>query len=181
MKVDVYQQLADYRGVLKWNGYTDGIGRTFPAIDIPLYVKSHQIPVRKPKITELMSGPLATVTGSYILDAGINVIFEGAPDSLTMDVSGFIITPTSNGQWAPVDASGNPLNIGNVSYVDLVTMFLNGDMFQNVSNYIERKDPDFYVTPYGQEYINPIISNWVPTYQPQMKRQQFDMTLILEK
>lgn len=181
MYSDVAAQIADYRGVLGWNSFTNAFGTLIPAIEVALYCKEHSIPSRKPKFTELYSAPMLIGDGTKLWNNQLRVIFEGSPDPLAVDISGWIITPTSNNKWAPVSKTGATLNLGNVSYADIVTMFITGQMTPTVSGYVERKDPDYYISPYGQQYVDPVIISWEPSYAPVQKKQPFTLSMYLEK
>lgn len=179
IREDISQYLQDYRGVLGWNSYTEVYtNTTIPHIEIPLYVKEASVPIRKPKTTELST--VQTTDPGTRADTTTNVIFFGAPDVLQTTLSGWTITPVSNTQWAPVDVNGNPLNWGQLSYNDIIGYFIEGRFNRNVRGAWQRKDPDYYTTPRGHQYINPIIAAWQPQAQPVQRKQAFDMTLFLE-
>lgn len=175
MRYDIAQQLTDYRGVLGWNA----VGGKWPAIEIPLYIKDHPLPLRRPKVTEINTAPLNDPVSGYELST--QTIFFGSPDLLQISITGWMITPKSNNQFSPKDISGAALSVGNISYPELVMAFIEGRMNISATGAFNRKDPDYYVTPYGHRYNSPIISAFDASYSPTMKKQTFNMTLLLEK
>lgn len=191
---DIVQQLASYKGILRWNGYVDGQGVTRPAIDVELYIKEHPIPIRKPKVTEIVTAN--TIDPYSGREAHSEYLFYGAPDVLQIALSGWIITPTavSNTRtsgnaywattgWAPKAADGSDITstVGNIPYGELVSAFLEGRMNPSINGGSQRKDPDSYISPYGNEYAKPVISLWECTFTTNMRKQQFNATLLLEK
>lgn len=179
IREDINQYLADYRGILGWNSFTEPYTNvTRPPIAIPLYLKEASMPIRKPKVTEIDT--IQTMDPGTQQQTTTSVLFFGAPDVLTTQLSGWIITPVSNHQWAPVDANGNPLNYGQLSYTDIIGYYIQGRFNRNRSGAWQRQDPDYYITPRGQKYTNPIIQIYQPQAAPVMKKQSFDMTLYLE-
>lgn len=182
MRQDIVQQLADYRGVLHWDSfsaYDNGGVVTRPAVDIPLYIKEHPLPFRKPKPTEIATVP--TIDPMSGFDNSWQAVFWGAPDLLQITVSGWIITPIASGAFTPVDAAGSLLNLGNISYAELISAYIEGRMNQTIKGASQRKDPTYYISPQGHKYNNPIIAVWDPQYSPTMRKQPFSMTLYLEK
>lgn len=182
MKHDVIAQLADYRGVLHWNGYTDGGGNVRPVVDLPLYIKEHPIPIRKPKLTEIST--VTMLDHQTQRDTGVNVLFWGAPEPLTLTLGGWLLTPV-----VPVTSGG--LTIGhkwsipeyptqNISYAELISAYIEGRLNLSAGGAWQRRDPDYYISPYGHQFTNPIITTWEPSYQPNMAKQAFNMTLLLE-
>lgn len=167
-------QLSDYRGVLHWNGFTDGKGSVRSAIDIPMYIREHPIPLRKPKLTEVSTIPMKDVAGET--DTSTQALFWGTPDLLQIQISGFLITPTVNKQWSITEFAGE-----NVSYAEIISAYIEGRLNLSSGGMWQRRDPDYYISPGGQRYNNPIISIWEPSYTPNRRKQQFSMTLLLEK
>jgi hypothetical protein len=179
IREDIYQYLADYRGVLGWNQYQDPFtGKGVPAIEIPLYIKDAQVPTRKVKMTEVST--IQTIDPGTQMDTTTQVIFYGPPDVLQQQITGWTITPVVNGVWAPVDKFGNPLNWGQLSYNDIIGYFIEGKMFRNLAGTWQRRDPDYYTTPRGQQYTNPVIATFSPSAAAVQKKQPFDMLLYLE-
>lgn len=175
MRLDIAQQLADYRGVLGWNA----VSGKWPAIEIPLFIQEHPIAIRKPKILELATyGTADPISGK---DQKVHYIFRGAPDLLTLTISGWIITPKVSNAFSPKDKLGADLNIGNISYGEIILAFIEGHMDISAAGSFNRKDPDYYITPYGQQYNGPVIQTFEMQYTPTMKKQSFNMTLLLEK
>ena len=175
MRLDIVQQLADYRGVLGWNA----VGGKWPDIEVPLFIQEHPIPLRKPKLTEVaLAGITDPISGKELRT---HYIFSGAPELLSLAISGWIITPTASGAFTPKDKAGSNLSLGNVSYGEIILAFIEGHMDISSAGAFNRKDPDYYITPYGQKYNSPIIQAFDLSYTPTMKKQQFNMTLLLEK
>lgn len=168
------QQLSDYRGVLHWNSYTDGALNLRAAIDIPLYIKEHPIPLRKQKLTEINTIPMMDVVGQR--DTSTQALFWGTPDLLQIQINGFLVTPTAGSQWAIPEYPDE-----NVSYAEIISGYIEGRLNLTAGGMWRRKDPDYYISPGGQKYVKPIISVWEPQYTPVRQKQQFSMTLLLEK
>jgi hypothetical protein len=179
------QQLADYRGVLNFDAKTGGL----PAVSIPLYIKSHPVPTRNPKVTEVNSIP--TFMGSTQLPSAQTAIFYGTPEPLTLDLSGWIITPTSiisgKSVWDPttdgkkVAAGGTSLNLTNWSYGDLITAYTEGTAHGASSTSAWKPiNPSSYVDPYGRSYASPVIMNFSYNYVRPNKKQTFSLMLWLE-
>lgn len=161
MKSDIIEQLADYRGVLGWDS----------SIEIPLFIKDHPIPQRRSRATEITTVPSADhKTG---MDVTTQLLFFGAPDILQVSISGFIITPWDGNQWVTP--------FGNVTYGEIVSMFLEGVLNRSPTGYPQRRDPDYYITPYGQKYDKPIISVWDTSMTLHPKKQIFSATIYLER
>lgn len=153
---DVVQQLSNYKGILGWTS----------TIEIELFIKNHPIPVRRPKTTELSL--VQQIDDNSNLDTAFKGIFFGSPDPLELQLDGWLITPISSHQFNTT--------YGNKSYAEVISGFLSGEL-----NSGQRRDPDYYISPYGQKFGSPIISNWEPRYTATMIKQEFSMTLILEK
>lgn len=167
-------QLSDYRGVLHWNGYTDGKAFVRPAIEIPMYIREHPIPMRKPKLTEVSTIPMEDVAGER--DTSVQALFWGTPDLLQIQISGFLLTPTTNGRWSIPEYPDD-----NVSYAEIISAYIEGRLNLSAGGMWRRRDPDYYISPQGHRYNNPIISIWEPQYTAVRTKQQFTMTLLLEK
>lgn len=161
MKSDIIQQLADYRGVLGWTN----------TIEIPLYLKEHTIPQRKPKPTEINS--VSSVDHKTGLDTTTQMLFFGAPDVLQTSISGFILTPWAGNSWS------TPW--GNINYAEVVSYMLEGILNRTPTGRPKRRDPDYYITPYGKKYEKPIIAVWEPAMTNNPKKQTFSATLYLER
>lgn len=153
---DVVQQLSNYKGVLGWTG----------DIEIDLYIKNHPIAIRRPKTTEMFLVQQVDTTSGQ--DTAFKGIFYGTPDPLELQLDGWLITPISAGQFDTI--------YGNYSYAETIGMFLSGELNSGV-----RRDPDYYISPYGHKYNNPVITIWDPKYTPTMRKQEFSMGLLLEK
>lgn len=184
-RLDIAQMVADYRGVLHWNSfstYSNGVSLTRPALDLPLFIKDHPIPVRKPKVTEVVTVP--TIDPFSGKDTHASYLFFGSPDILQVVLSGWIITPKADStSWgATVDGSQSGTSLGLIekSYGDIVAMYIEGEMNQTIGGAWQRKDPDYYITPHGQRYNNPKIATWDIQYTTNMRKQLFNMTLYLE-
>lgn len=169
-----------YKGILGWNGGTQlETGVYFPPIEVELFIKEHPIPIRKPKPTEVVTMPQVTpVDRSH--DTSTAAIFFGAPDLLQLQLSGWIITPKINNQWRVTDTAGNPLNWGNITYAEVIGYLLSGQANMTRGQAMIRRDPDYYISPYGLQYAKPIVAQWEPQYSPNMRKQPFSMTLYLE-
>lgn len=180
MRQSVAQQVADYRGVIGWDSFLrTSDSASVPGVEIPLYIKDFPIASRKPKPTEVNSVSQRDPGSGY--EIGVSVLFWGTPDLLNVQFSGWIITPQSAGVWAPVDNTGTPLALGNVNYADIITMYLEGLMDPTTGGKPQRKNPDYFITPYGQKYLSPSVALWEPQMQTIMKKQAFTMQLYLEK
>lgn len=180
---DIYQQLASYRGILGWEAFTDAQGNNRPKVEVELYIKDHPIPIRKPKLTEIN-----TVTNFHPYESretNTQALFFGAPDTLQLAISGWIITPIvvsgTGYAFSPKDVSGSVLPYGNVSYAEVIGAYISGKLNLSAVGSYQRKDPDYYISPYGHQFLVPTISVWSPQYAVNMKRQAFSMTLLLEK
>lgn len=176
MRLDIEQQLADYRGVLHWDGfnaYDGGVLQARPAFDVPLFIKEHPIPTRKPKITEIVT--VGTIDPNSGFDLRTEGMFYGAPDPLQVTIQGWIITPTLNNQY-----NTGYTNAGNMSYADIISAYLEGRMNMNLHGAYQRVDPTYYISPHGHKYPHPIIQSWEPTQTQNMRKVQFSMTMILE-
>lgn len=181
IRQDIAAMVADYRGLLHWNavsGYVNGSIVNYPAIDIPLYIKEMSVPIRQPKITEVATVPTIDPNSGFDLKA--EGVFWGGPDPLTLTLTGWIITPVTNKVYTPVDATGSLLNIGNMSYGEIISAYLEGRMAQNQQDAVQRTDPAYFLTPHGQKYVSPHISIWDTSFTVNMKKETFSMTLILE-
>lgn len=176
---DITAQLASYRGFIGWNGFTDAAGNVRPPVRIELFIKDHPLPMRKPKFTEVIT--TSQIDPISKLETGFKGIFFGAPDILQVAVSGWIISPIASKQWALKDANGAALSYGNISYAEVVSRYLAGEYNLTVAGAAQRRDPDYYITPYGQQYDKPTVALWDPQYSPTMRKQAFSMTLYLEK
>lgn len=180
---DIVAQLTSYRGLLGWAGFTNGRGDVIPAIEVELFIKEHPIPIRKPKITEVNT-LLQKDPGSG-LASNTQAIFLGAPDPLTLNLSGWIITPRTavgGGQYKydPKALSGTSLNWGNISNAEVITAFLGGRVDVSAAGLGIRRDPDYYVSPQGSKYSYPTVMTWNPSYTVSQKKVAFTMTLGLE-
>lgn len=179
MRSDILAQIADYRGVVGWNAFTEPYNNTArPAIEVPLYIKEHPIPSRRPKITELAS--VSDIDSASGFEVSQNYLFRGAPDALQVTISGWTITPMVNSRWDPKDINGNSLNIGDVSYPEIISAYIEGRMNKTLTGGWQRKDPDYYVTPYGQKYTKPIVNSFDPSFTTNPRKHSFSMSLILE-
>lgn len=173
-------QIASYKGFLGWNAFVDGSGVTRPATEVELFIKEHPIPVRRPKVTEVYAKNSIDPMTQY--DTGFKAIFYGQPDLLQIQLSGWIITPITSSAWVPADLSGTPLSYaGNISYAEVINNYITGEYNQTSAGAFQRKDPDYYTSPHGQVWTNPIIASWEPEYTVNRRKQAFTLTLWLEK
>lgn len=171
---NVSRQLESYKGILGWKAEAG----KWPDIEIPLFIKNHPIPVRKPKITEINT--VSVVDPMCFKEIGTAVFFAGTPDRLQLNLDGWLITPRFNKEFVPVDTNGAPLSFGNVTYGEIISAFIQGQMEQTPNEVLKRRDPDYYISPYGHEFLNPIIGNWSTQYSPVPIKQPFSLTLYLE-
>lgn len=178
-----FTQQASYKGLVGWNSYTEPLNSTArPAIEIELFVKDHSIPVRQLKTQEVVTATrFEPVEERDVSTAGI---FYGSPELLQVTLSGVLKTPKNSSlRFAPKDKSGTLLSgMTNLTYGDIITMFLQGALNRTIGGAFQRKDPDYFISPYGNTYTSPIISVWEPGYvNTSSKMQSFSMTLLLEK
>lgn len=179
MRSDIVGQLEDYRGVLTWNSFTEPYGSTFhPTVEIPLYLKEMSVPSRRPKITEIVS--VTEIDSASGMEVGSNFLFWGAPGALSVTLTGFLITPMNGNVWAPVSSTGTALNLGNVNYADIISAYIEGRMNKTITGGIQRKDPDYFITPNGHKYIRPIITSFEPQHTTNARKMQFTMALQQE-
>lgn len=178
---DITAQLASYKGLLGWEAFTAPDGQFRPKVEIELFCKEHGIPIRKPRVTEASSVQMEDSQG---YDVATRAIFMGAPELLTIQVSGWVVTPvTSTGQWATKDFNGNALtgDYANLTNAEIVCAYIEGELNRTSNQAWRRKDPDYYVSPYGHKYNKPIIVSWEPQYTVHPKKQMFTMVLQLER
>lgn len=178
---DITQQLTDYRGVLGWNSWTDPTGASRKAVEVELFCKEHSIPIRKPKFTEVNTLPMLTGLAQQH-NTGVQAIFWGAPDILQASVSGWIITPYNSltPEWLPKALDGTSLGCGNLTYGEYVLSLISGFGNTTPAGAPVRKDPNYYVDPYGHKYDNPIIAAFESQLTTNPRKQTFSMTLYLE-
>lgn len=174
---------ASYKGLLGWNAFTESLGsKSRPAIEVELFIKDHSIPVRQPKTQEVVT--LTQFDPMTQRDVSSKGIFYGGPELLQATISGFLKTPKDGSLlFAPVDKSGAALSgMSDMTYGDIITMYIEGSINQTVGGAWQRKDPDYFISPYGNTYVSPVISTWEPSFvNTNSKLQAFSMTLTLEK
>lgn len=182
-----YELVPDYRGVFGWNEYS---ARNFadpdnekiqPAFEVELFLKEHSIPIRKKKITEVTT--IGSITGEGI-EGGTQMVLEGAPELLTVSLAGWTRTPiNAQGHYAPTDLEGNEVaDLAGYSYSEIVSLYIEGHMNLTPFRALQRKDPDYFITPYGQKYLNPTISVWESAPQAgQPKKHNLTATVLLER
>lgn len=179
--------LYPFRSRLVWNAYINSAGVSIPRIEIEMFIKDYPIPVRKPKLTEIntLTQP-DPVTGH---ERNAQGLFFGAPEPLQVSFSGWIITPVTpvysgatviGYKWRPVDYTGAALGWGNISYTQVISAFIQGELNPTTNGSLRRKDPDSFIAPYGQSFQNPVITSFSPQESVNMKKQAFSMTLLLE-
>lgn len=195
-QLDIRSALASYRGFIGWNAFTDGEGTVHPAVRVEVYLKDFQIPSRRMKTTE--SRTISQIEPISKADMSFAGVFFGLGDVLQTQCSGYIITPTKviysttpvagqpkppvlGYQWDTRDVSGNVLNYGNVSYVEIISSYIAGTMNPTLGGAPQRRDPDYFITPHGHVYDKPIIAAWDPGYTVNQRKQSFSMTLYLER
>lgn len=180
MRSDIVAQLADYRGVFGWEAFVDSFsGQTRPKIEVSLYIKETTIPMRKRKMTEINT--VEQMDHRSQKSTTTALIFQGAPDILQVQISGWIITPYLNGVWTPTDINGTPLPYGNVNYGEIIAAYIEGTLNETPGGALLRRDPDYYISPYGQKYDKPIIATWECQYTVNPKKQTFTAVLYLER
>lgn len=181
MRQDIAAYVSDYRGVLGWNGFFDGLGTGQNAVEVDLYIKEHPIPQRRLKYSEINT--MQHIDPYSKLDTAVHAVFEQAPDPLSVQIQGWMITPwsSSSNSWATKDTSGNVLFSGTLCYPEIIQLYLDGGMNLNSAGVWQRKDPDYYITPYGQRYANPIIGSYDFSATPNPKKHQFSMLIYLER
>lgn len=182
LRSDFTQQVS-YKGLLGWNAYTEALGSVArPAIEVELFIKEHGIPVRQLKTQELVTNvQFDPVEQRDMSTAGM---FYGAPELLQVNLTGFIKTPkNSSSRFVPKDKSGTLLSgMTNLTYADIITMFLEGSINRTTGGAWQKKQPDYFISPYGNTYTKPAVMTWEPGYvSTNSKLQSFSMTLILEK
>lgn len=179
---DVDQQTTDYRGLFGWNTFTQPFGTTSrPAMEIELFIKEHSIPIRKKKMTEITG--VQQIEPRSERETGTVAVFEGAPDMLTLTLSGWTRTPITSGAYAPTDKNGTTVAaFAGLSYTEIISAYLDGRMNQSIGEAYQRLDPDYFISPYGHKYNNPVISVWEPAgIAGYGKKHNFSCTLLLEK
>src|ERR1700759_2899692 len=153
MRSDINAQLADYRGILGWAQFTDAYtGTVFKAIEIELYFKDFPIAIRKPKVTEINT--ISVIDHRSQMDRTTNLLFFGAPDILQVSAGGSIVTPTVSKQYTPKALDGTAFPVGNISYGEIVNAFIQGEISRTVAGPGLRVDPAYFISPYGQKYLN---------------------------
>lgn len=181
VKADFTQQ-SSYKGLLGWNAYTEALNSTArPAVEIELWLKEYSIPIRQPKIQEVATATQFDPIGQR--DISTAGIIYGGPDVLQVTMTGFLKTPKDSGLlFAPVDKSGAALSgMSDMTYGDIITMYIEGSLNKTVGGAWMRKDPDYFISPYGNTYTDPVIMSWEPSFvNTNSKLQSFSTTLMLE-
>lgn len=178
-------QLQQYGGLLVWEEYTEVYsGGWRPQMQIPLYIKDFPIPFRNRKNQEVYTRPSQEhITGT---ETTTKMLFEGAPDILQVQFTGFILTPWDGSTWQLyIDGRATlggltPIYSG-FTYGEAVEMYVNGQMNRQVTGRPKRRDPDYFVAPYGQKYINPVIASWDTAFTVNPRKQTFSCALYLER
>lgn len=178
-----FTQQSSFKGYIGWNAFTEALNNVSrPAVQVELRIKEHGIPVRQPKIQEIVTASrFDPVEQRDISTAGM---FYGAPDLLQVTISGVILTPKdSSDRYSPKDANGVALaNMTNMTYADIIQMYIEGSINRTIGGAWQRKDPDYFISPYGNTYSRPVIMTWEPGFvNTSSKLQSFSMTLALEK
>lgn len=181
MREDIASYVADYRGALGWSAFTNGFGVSFNSIEVSLYIKDHPVPQRKLKYTEINT--VQQIDPYSHLDTSVHGVFPQAPEPLSVSISGWMITPwsSSTNTWATKDTSGTTLFSGALCYPEIIQFFLDGGMNPNSAGVWQRKDPDYYITPYGMRYNHPIVGSYEFSATTNPKKHQFSMLLYLER
>lgn len=179
MRSDVVAQLSDYRGALGWYSFTDGQSNVRPYMEIELFIKEYPIPYRKPKITEVNT---LSNLDSQGYDASIQAIFWGSPEPLQVNMNGWLITPYEDARWKLKDKFGNNVFTSqNMTYGDVISAYIEGRLNLSSKGAFQRKDPDYFISPHGQQYSNPVITVWEPSYSVHPMKTPFSMTILLER
>lgn len=183
-----YTQVGSRLGYLGWYAYSQALNGTFrPAVEIELFIKDHSIPSRKPKYSELYT--VSRFDPSSDVNINVSAITEGAPDLLSVTLSGFTKTELSVSQetgslrYRPLDANGDPLvSCVGLTYVEVISDYLSGVMNISRGGGMQRKDPDYFISPYGHRYGKPIVQIWEPEAVASFaKKHNFSCTLLLER
>lgn len=178
---EISQATTNYGGLFHWNAFTDAYTSTnYPAIEVELFIKEHSIPARKKNTSEIN-------TPSYYdshsdMDVGVNAIFEGAPDLLSVSISGMLRTPTTNGYYTPRDVTNTPvLPLLGVHYGEVVMLMISGEINRTAGGAFQRKDPTYFIDGYGNRYDNPVIQTWeAASVAGSPKHQSFTAQILLE-
>lgn len=184
MRQDITAQLASYKGILGWEQFTEPYSGTVrKKLEVELYIKNMPLPQRKPKFQEINT--VDQIDHRSGKDITTRVIFAGATDILQTQVDGFLLTPWTQTQtdryWTPLAYDGSNLGFDRYNYGEIVTMYIEGDMNRNAGGAPQRKDPDYFITPHGQQYSSPVISQWDTQMTVNPRKQQFTMTIYLER
>lgn len=182
--MSAYWQTADYRGLLAFDTVTDAKSSvTYPQVTIPLFLREMPIPVRQPKITEVNTAN--SFSSTY--QKGFHGLFYGTPEPLIVQVSGWLITPTTGTPkiWTPTSDGtqnfANSLGLTHVSYGELILAYIEGRMQRESTGAGHPKHPSIYVDPYGNVYANPVITSFEASFTPILKKQMFSMSIWLEQ
>lgn len=160
-------------------------------VTIPLYIKTTDVPVRTPKLTEINTIPNYDEVG--VSDWSAQALFYGGQSLLTTTISGFLITPTTTvtdpntfqtyQQLYPTSdgtTTGTSLGLVGYSYGDIIWAYLQGKLNQPSPSKFARVDPTLFIDPYGNVYNNPIIGEFDCEYAISIAMQNFNMKLYLE-
>lgn len=182
---DWESQLADYTGKLTFAASTSYAS----TVTIPLFIKSHPVPVRNPKIVEIATLPSQLDAGTWEVSQA--ALFYGASDPLVLELSGWMITPTTKSGadtiLAPTaDGSASGTSMGSSfyhwSYGDLICAYMEGRMNPTTNgNVWSKQDPLYYTDPYGRRYSKPTIMAFDFSHVKPVKKQNFSLTLWLDK
>lgn len=171
-------QSTNYGGQLIFPSVRDWrVNTTYPSVTLPLYIKEMAVPTRKPKLSEINTG--SSVTRGQAAVAGTFAIFYGAPEPLSVQLSGFFFTPMINSRWDLSTRYG--INIQDITLPELILAYVEGRMARNSSGVGTRIDPSSYTDPYGNIYTNPTIMSFDASFTPVRKKQTFNMQLWLEE
>ena len=180
MQTDWINQLADYRGVLTFPGFSSAT-----PVNIPLYIKQHPIPVRKPKVSEITTIPTTLPAAAPAWTSATGAVFYGSSEPLTLQLQGWVITPTISTtiNWDPTyDGSFGGVSLGLLdwSYGDVICGYMEGRLGANSIGLWQQNDPVSYTDPYGRQYASPVITAFDYEYVNPHKKQSFNLTLWLE-
>lgn len=195
MALDFTQDYGPRAGYLGWDSFVQASdGATRPAVEIELFIKEHSLPVRKKKFSEIYT--IDRQDPGSDIGLGNAVIFEGGPDALTVTISGFCKTPidsdyvTAPSTWhygsyhfKPKTRAGDDLAWADgLTYVEVISHYLEGRANLSAGLNMQRRDPDYFISPYGHKYNKPIVSVWEPSaVSGYVKKHNFSATLILER
>lgn len=176
------EQTGDYRGVFGWDAFTQPMLDIIrPAFEVELFLKEHSLPQKKIKVTELST--VSLIDPFSHKETSTRTMFEGAPDPLSVTLSGSIHSKIVGGVFTPYDKDGSVWSdFEGYTNAEIVSLYLEGYMNLTAGEAPQRKDPDYYITPNGHKYLNPVITVWeVQAVAGYPSKHNFSATVLLEK